>query len=42
MTTKNRMAKVAWRFGWAAILAAALLAPKAADASFWWFLLRLR
>lgn len=34
MTTK-KMAKAAWHLGWAAILAAAMLAPAVAEAGFW-------
>lgn len=37
----NRVAKVAWRFGWTVVIAAALLAPKAAEAAWcWWRWLR--
>jgi hypothetical protein len=35
----NRMTKWAWRIGLTTILAAALLAPKAADAAYWWLML---
>ncbi len=35
--TTNRISKAAWHLGWAAILAAALLAPRAADALGWWW-----
>lgn len=37
--TANRVAKVAWRLGWTVLIAAALLAPKAAEA--YWFSWRL-
>jgi hypothetical protein len=40
--TTDRVAKVAWRFGWAMVITAALLAPKAAEAAWYTWLLRLR